>query len=67
MIDVPPPDAHLDAADAVTLTRDERHVVDLRDRVVLVGGRKCRLDLTRHRLSRGMADEVAHVGARRTG
>ena len=56
-------DPDLDAAHAVALARDERHVVDAGDRVVVVGGGERRLDLARHRLRRGMTDEVAHVGA----
>ena len=57
-------DADLEAAHAVALTRgDEGDVVDAGDRAVLVGRREGRLDLARHQLRRGVAHEVAHVGA----
>ena len=55
--------AHLEAPHAVADARDEGHVVDAGDRAVLVGGGEGRLHLARHQLRRGVADEVAHVGA----
>ncbi len=60
----PTADPHLDASHAVLIhARQEGHVVDPGDRVVLVGRRERRLDLARHRLRRGMTDEVADIGA----
>jgi hypothetical protein len=56
-------DADLEALDAVDLARDERDVVDAGDRAVLVGAAERGLDLARHELRRGVAHEVAHVGA----
>ena len=56
-------DPDLDAAHAVALARDEADVVDAGDRNVLVGRGEGGLDLPRHELRRGVADEVAHVRA----
>ena len=56
---------HLHAANALVVHfRNERDVVDPSNRVVLVGRRERRLDLTRHRLRRRVADEIANVRAR---
>ena len=56
-------DAHLEALHAVADARDEGDVVDARDRAVLVGRGEGGLHLARHQLRRGVAHEVAHVGA----
>ncbi len=57
-------DPDLDALDAVVVDpRDERHVMNASDRVVLIGRRKRGLHLPRHRLGDRMADEIADVGA----
>ncbi len=56
-------DPHLEALDAVALAGDEGDVVDAGERAVGVRAGERGLDLARHQLRRGMADEVAHVGA----
>ncbi len=56
-------DPDLDPAHAVADTRQERHVVDPGDRVVLVGRGERGLDLPRQRLRGAVADEVADVRA----
>ena len=58
-----PADPDLEAAAPVLDARDEADVVDPGDRPVLVGRRERRLDLARHHLGRGVAHEVADVGA----
>ena len=63
MIEVPPPTRISTPRTPSRSLREERHVVDPRDRVVLVGRRERGLDLARHRLRRRVADEVAHVRA----
>ncbi len=55
--------AQLEALHAVADARDVGDVVDARDRAVLVGRGEGRLHLARHQLRRGVAHEVAHVGA----
>ena len=56
-------DAHLEALDAVALAGDEGDVVDAGERAVGVRAGERGLDLARHQLRRGVAHEVAHVGA----
>ena len=56
-------DADLEALHAVALAGDEGDVVDAGQRAVGVGAGEGGLDLARHQLRRGVAHEVAHVGA----
>ena len=56
-------DADLEAPHAVALAGEEGDVVDAGDRAVGLGAGEGGLDLARHQLRRGVADEVAHVGA----
>ena len=64
MIEVPPPTRISKPRHAVPDARDVGHVVDAGDRAVLVGGGEGGLHLARHQLGRGVAHEVADVGAR---
>ena len=63
MIDVPPPTRISKPLTPSRSRGDEGDVVDAGERAVGVGARERRLDLARHQLRRGVAHEVAHVGA----